>query len=367
MTAVPGSAAAAPTRGVAEVLELVGAVVSHHLGDQVWVMGEVVAVTHSKAGHLYLTLAEGQARLRCTALGRDALRVAGVLRAAHVELVVGVCLRVCGHLQVYAPRASVELRVIDVDPRVAMGDHELVKRGTRQALERDGLAARQAGLSLCEAPLRVGVVAPEGAGLGDLEALLGASGWAFRLRVVRAPGEGPTAPERIAASLTLAANGADVVILARGGGSAITLPYDAEVVVRAVANAPVPVVSALGHASDHCLADEVAWRSVPTPSAAAGLVVSMVAEADRGTGELGRAIAGAVRARLVGAERELERLDGEITRCVALARLASVIPPESREVVVAPSRDLAWRRAALIALAVVVVLLVLIVVVVVAR
>jgi exodeoxyribonuclease VII large subunit len=351
------------THGVAQVLAMAAGAVGKHMPAQLWVTGEVVSVTRSKAGHLYMTLAEGQARLSCAALGRDAMRVAAVLRAAGVELLAGVSVRLCGRLEVYGGRGTLELRVVDVDARVALGAHELARRALRAALEREGELGMQAALGSPVAPLHIGVVAPEGAGLGDLETLLSDSGWAFELRVVRAPAEGPTAPERIAASLALAASGAEVVILARGGGSAITLPYDAEEVVRAVARCTVPVVAALGHASDHCLADEVAWRSVPTPSAAASLMVSLVAEADRQVLELARSIAGLARAACRTAEQEIDRLDADIQRGLGMAmQPARVVQMPAPAPATSEAR---WRGVAVVAVVVALVLAVLVVVLVV--
>lgn len=333
---------------VAEVLGLVGAVVAEHTPSQVWVTGEVVSLRRSRAGHLYLTLAEGPARLSCAALGRDAKRVTGVLAAAGVELVEGISLRALGALEVYPERGSVELRVVEVDPRVTIGDHELARRAAREALVADGQLDAQASLRLSAPPLRVGVVAPDGAGLGDLEALLGASGWAFGLRVVRSPAEGPVAPERVAAALRLAAVDVDVVVLARGGGTAVRLPYDTEVVARAVATCPVPVIAALGHAADLSLADEAAWRSVATPSAAAALVESLVADADRQVVELGREVAVLARRLLDDAERDLDRIEVDIQR--DLLRPAAALPhlPVVRA---APSSNTRWRQVALAAIA----------------
>ena len=109
--------------------------------------------------------------------------------------------------------------------------------------------------------------------------------------------------------MRLAALDADVVILARGGDSAVRLPYDTELVARAVASCPVPVIAAVGHSADNSLTGEVAWRSVPTPSAAGGLVKSLMADADRQAVELGREIAALARRHLDKARRDLDRLD----------------------------------------------------------
>ena len=87
--------------------------------------------------------------------------------------------------------------------------------------------------------------------------------------------EGPGAPEAIArAILRLAAEGSEVVAVVRGGGAAATLAaFDAEPVARAIARCAVPVVVAVGHASDRSVADVVAHTSVPTPTAAAAWLV----------------------------------------------------------------------------------------------
>jgi len=337
-----------PAYSVSEALSLLADVVATHTPAQVWVAGEVVSVSRSRAGHLYLTLAEGPARLSCVALGRDAKTVAAALHRAGVELAEGVSLRLLGSLAIYPERGSVELRVVGVDPRLSLGSHELARRQARAALAREGLLDAQGGLRLAGPPLKIGIVAPDGAGLGDLESLLGASGWAYRLQVVRCPAEGPAAPERIAASMRLAALDADVVILARGGGTAVRLPYDTEVVARAVATCPVPVITALGHAGDRSLADEVAWRSVATPSAAAGLLNSLIAEADREIVELGREIAAACRRHLERARRDLDHLEITIAQRMHAFRPGAVPHPPAP---VATPGERRWRYVALIAAA----------------
>jgi exonuclease VII large subunit len=153
--------------------------------------------------------------------------------------------------------------------------------------------------------------------------------------------------------MRLAVLDADVVILARGGGSAVRLPYDTEVVARAVATCPVPVIAAVGHAGDRSLADEVAWRSVAwrsaaTPSAAAGLVSSLIADADRQIVEFGREIAALSRRHLDKARRDLDRLE------VAIAQRPLASPPgpfPHPPPPAAPLDETRWRHVALIAAA----------------
>jgi exodeoxyribonuclease VII large subunit len=243
---------------------------------------------------------------------------------------------------VYPERGTIELRVTDLDPSVGIGDHELARRDARDALRRDGLLDAQAALRLSAPPLRVGIVATRGSRLGRPAGRPGASAWAFRLRVVRSPAEGANAPERVPASLRLAALGADVVVLARGGGSAVRLPYDTEVVARAIATCAVPVIAAVGHASDRSLADEVAWRSTPTPSAAAALLESLVADADARVVEVGRQIADLARRRLDETRRDLDHLEDDIARGAVVS--AEPLPHPSRPSP-APAETV-WRRLA---------------------
>jgi exonuclease VII large subunit len=148
--------------------------------------------------------------------------------------------------------------------------------------------------------------------------------------------------------MRLAALDAGMVILARGGGSAVRLPYDTEVVARAVATCPVPVITAVGHAGDRSLTDEVAWQAVPTPSAAAALVSSLFADADRQIVELGREIAALSRRHLERARRDLDRLE------IAIAERPRAALPSSTTAtpLPVPGDQIRWRRAALIAAAV---------------
>lgn len=362
MSAERQEAAGLPTLGVRDALALAAGALERVAPGELWVTGEVASLARSRAGHLYLTLVEDGARLAGAILGRDVLRVEARLHGAGVELAAGMALRCRGRLALYPGRGEVQLRIVDVDPRVSVGAHELARRATRARLAKEGLDTAQARLRLTGPPHRVGVVAPDGAGLGDLSSLVAASPWAIELRVLKAPGEGLDAPAKIAAALDVAAHGADLVILARGGGAAVALPYDTEVVARAVATAPVPVVTALGHAQDRSLADELAWRSLPTPTAAAHLLTSLFVEADRQLEAAGEEIGVAIRARLRQLGEELDHLAAEIGERLAAARASS-----RASMLASTATDKRWRRIALLAVVVAVVLLALLVAVVVLR
>jgi exodeoxyribonuclease VII large subunit len=316
--------------GVRAALELAAGHVAASTPGQIWVTGEVTQVTRSPAGHLYWTVLGDGARLACSALGLDARRVLEALAGANVALVEGLALRMLGILAVYVPRGSVELRVSAVDPRTALGAHELARRQLRAALACEGLDRSQARLAPAPAPLAIGIVAPAGAGLADLVGLLDASPWAWSIRTAEVSAEGSVASARIAAAIPAAAAGADLVVITRGGGAGIALPYDAEVVARAVCRCAVPVVAALGHTHDRSITDEVAWRSVPTPSAAAALLCALIEAADAAIVETTQAIALAVEGRLDAVERNLDAVEAAIARELAVAQARAERPEPAR-------------------------------------
>ncbi len=178
-----------------------------------------------------------------------------------------------GALEIGGRYAPLRLVVSALDHRTSVGSVVVARSELLAALQEDGSIGRNASTSLGPTPLRIGLMVPAsgGAGHGDFTLRLRASGHAWQLRELRVAMEGPGAPEAIGrAILRLAAEGSEVVAVVRGGGAAATLaPFDAEAVARAIARCAVPVVVAVGHASDRSVADVVAHTSVPTPTAAA--------------------------------------------------------------------------------------------------
>ncbi len=142
-----------------------------------------------------------------------------------------------------------------------------------------GALDAQAALVVPGRPVRIGVIAGAGtAAAADLDAVLDGSGLEWRVLRRSVPMAGPAAPAAVANALAhLGRARPDVILIARGGGGRGELAcFDAEVVARAIAECPVPVWTAIGHASDATVADRVANRSCPTPSAAAHTLVEQV-------------------------------------------------------------------------------------------
>ena len=348
-----GGAAGGATFGVAEALALASGAVRSAAPGLLWVQGEVDGLTRSRAGHWYWSLSGGGARLAVCALGRDAATIAATLAAAHVALADGLTVRVRGTPGVYSPRGNLQLRASAIDPAVCVGGAVLARREVRAALAAAGLTGRQAALRPVACPLRVAVVAPSGRGLEDFVAVLTASPWAWQVRLTAVPSEGNSAPAAIAAALRSAgsagwAGWADLIVVTRGGGAGTTTAYDAFEVAAAVCVSAVPVIMAVGHFVDESVADEMAWATAATPTAAGVVCVELLAGAERCLLDAAGAIIACARVCLDHDEAELEAVESVIaTRAATVAGQAAVDR---------------WRRIARLAAVTAVVLAVLVVV-----
>jgi len=288
-----------------EALAIAATAVREAAPRLVWVRGEIVGLTRSRAGHLYWTLTDAGARLAVCAIGRDAQRIVVSLNRAQVSLAEGMTVRVGGALDVYRPRGQLQLRASAVDPSVTVGEALLARRHVRARI--GDKVDRQKTLRPGPCPLRVAVVAPAGRGSEDFCAILAASPWAWQLQVLEVPSEGTAAPAAIAAAIGRV-GGCDLVVVARGGGDAVTAAYDTYEVAAAVCACPAPVVVAVGHHADAC-----AWASRATPTAAGELCVGLLERADAALTAAGSAVADAARARLARADAEVDQLEAAVT------------------------------------------------------
>ena len=256
------------TRYLRELIES-----NRHL-SQIWVAGEVRNLSAASSGHIYFTLADEQARagLRCAFFRQRNI-------GQRERLSEGVSVVVYGSLSVYEPRGELSFIVEFVQPE-GTGAQAAEFERLRALFEADGLLAPERKRPLPAFPQRIGVVtSASGAVLHDVIDVLRRR-WplaAVLVQPTQVQGEGAGA--LIAEALRALSERApperrpDVIILARGGGSAEDLQaFNEEPVGRAIFASPVPVVSAVGHETDTTLADLVADLRAPTPSAAAELV-----------------------------------------------------------------------------------------------
>lgn len=239
-----------------------------------WVRGEISDFKAHRNGHWYFCLRDADAQMRCVIWSRDQRRMA----AAPDD---GMQVVAQAQLSVYAARGEMQLVVTALD---AVGDGLRRKALdlTRARLAADGLldAARKRPLS--RFPTRVAVItSPDGAALHDIIAVVRRRCSTVEIVIVPAKVQGETAPDELVAALDRVRRWGqcDTVIIGRGGGAREDLwAFNEERVARAVADCPIPTISAVGHEVDITLCDLVADLRAATPSAAAEAAVPLLAE-----------------------------------------------------------------------------------------
>jgi exodeoxyribonuclease VII large subunit len=234
--------------------------------NDVWVTGEVSNLVRASSGHLYLSLKDEGALLK-------AVVWRGTVPTLAIEPADGLEVLCHGRLEVYPPRGTYQL-TIDRLHAVGTGTLEARLRKLHAALEAEGLFAPERKRPLPVFPRRVAVVtSPSGAAIADFLETFRSRWRGCEVLIVPARVQGAGAAEELAAALAIAARlvpAVDVIALVRGGGSLEDLwSFNEEVLVRAVAASPIPVVSGVGHEIDVSLCDLAADVRALTPTDAA--------------------------------------------------------------------------------------------------
>lgn len=270
---LPAPAAAVPRpRRVFSVTELtvrVRDLLEQEFFD-VWVEGELSNCRVWNTGHLYFTLKDGASQVKAV-IFRSALR--------YLKFKPGDGLRVVarGRLSVYEPKGEYQLVCEHLEPH-GLGALQLAFDQLKKRLQAEGLFDASRKRALPALPRKIGVVTSlEGAAIRDIIKVLRRRYANAHLVVCPARVQGQDAAPDLARALRQIGRvaGVDVVIVGRGGGSIEDLwAFNEEMVARAIARVPVPVISAVGHETDVTIADFVADVRAPTPSAAAEMVVA---------------------------------------------------------------------------------------------
>ena len=300
----PPPARVAPIVPVSQFVQSARLLLERHLG-LAWIAGEVAGCTRAASGHLYFTLKDASAQVRCVFFRHKAQGLAFALRD-------GLAVEVRATATIYEARGEFQLTVETV--RLA-GLGALYERflQRKRALEAAGLFDPARKRPLPAYPRRVGIVTSRhAAALRDVLTTLAKRLPGVPVIVYPAPVQGPEAATEIAAAIRRANERAevDVLIVCRGGGSLEDLwAFNEDAVAHAVFASRLPVASGVGHETDFTICDFVADVRAPTPTGAAALVV-----AERS----------ALRERLAALHRHLARADTHVasTRAQRLDGLA---------------------------------------------
>jgi len=260
-----------PTRKTYTVAEL-NARVRELLGTEfndILVAGEISGSKMASSGHCYFTLKDHDAQLRCVCFRAS-------LRYLKFKPQDGIAVLARGQIDVYEARGEYQLLVEALEPQ-GHGALQFAFEQLKKKLALEGLFEAARKRPLPRLPRRIGIVtSPSGAVIRDITQILSRRfpGLHLRLYPALVQGEGSIEAVVRAVEYFSSSQWAEVVIVARGGGSLEDLwTFNEEAVARATAASSVPVISAVGHETDFTIADFVADLRAPTPSAAAELVI----------------------------------------------------------------------------------------------
>lgn len=276
------------------------------------VKGEISNFKHHTSGHMYFTLKDANSRIKCVMFrGRNA-----ALRFRPED---GLTVIAGGSLGVYEVAGEYQLYVDELHP-AGVGALHLAFEQLKEKLAAEGLFDPQRKRSLPKLPRTVGVVtSPTGAAIRDIVSVLRRRFPTINIILAPAIVQGEAGPPSVIEAIERLnrRDDIDVLIVGRGGGSLEELwVFNDEGVARAIAASRIPVISAVGHETDFTIADFVADRRAPTPSAAAEMAVMERAALVEGVRDLHDRTARAMEKRI----REWRDRLGFLTRSAALTR-----------------------------------------------
>lgn len=242
--------------------------------EQVWVQGEVSNLSIPGSGHIYFTIKDAGAQLRCVMFKSS-------VKNLKFRPSDGMALIIRGHISVYDQRGEYQLICEYLEP-AGVGALQMAFMQLKEKLAGEGLFAENHKISMPRYPGRIGVItSPTGAAIHDIINVLKRRFASLEVLIypVRVQGEGAAIEIASAIADMNRLAEVDVLIVGRGGGSLEDLwPFNEEVVARAVYRSKIPVISAVGHETDWSICDFVADLRAPTPSAAAEMVIASADE-----------------------------------------------------------------------------------------
>jgi exodeoxyribonuclease VII large subunit len=309
-----------PERRVWKVRELVASVRTHIEREfsDAWVEGEISNFRAPESGHLYFTLKDGNAQIRVV-MFRSSARLLRFRPADGLQVVVR------GRVTIYEDRGELQIAAEYLEPKGA-GSLQLAFEQLKAKLEAEGMFAPERKKAIPPLPARIGIVtSAQAAALRDILNVLQRRHHSVNVLIFPAQVQGDSAAREVAAGVRFfnQQENVDVIVIARGGGSAEDLAaFNDETLARTIAASEIPVISAVGHETDFTVLDFVADLRAPTPSAAAELVIRSRQEVEDHTSALRERLGRAMRYRLLMGRQALTELaqHGAFARMMELIR-----------------------------------------------
>ncbi len=272
--------------------------------------GEISNLAKPASGHLYFSLKDDAAQVRCAMFRNAAMRV--TIRPAN-----GMQVLARGRISLYEPRGEYQF-IVETLQEAGIGLLQQSFERLKQKLEAEGLFAADRKRALPRFPMKIGVItSPTGAVIRDILHVLQRRWPIAQVRVYASPVQGADAPAALQAALRQAnrEQWAEVLIVARGGGSLEDLQaFNDESVARAVAASDLPVISAVGHETDYSICDFVADVRAPTPSAAAEIATPDSEQLQLGLERTARLLSSRMQHRLQQGSQKLDYLNHRLAQ-----------------------------------------------------
>ncbi|HEX9370423.1 MAG TPA: exodeoxyribonuclease VII large subunit [Roseiflexaceae bacterium] len=282
----------------------------------IWIEGEVSNFSRAASGHCYFTLKEGEAQIRAACWRTYVARIPAMPSSGDAVLAHG-------RVAFYEAGGQIQLYVDMIRP-AGVGLLYARFEELKARLDAEGLFDSSRKRELPPFPARIGVAtSPTGAALQDILKVLRRRYPLAEIVLAPCQVQGDGAAETVVEALyALYDQDVDVIIVARGGGSAEDLwTFNEEIVARAAFASPVPLVSGVGHETDTTIIDYVADLRAPTPSAAAEIVAPDVTELAGAIDLLSEQIDAAIGRRLDGARGEVAALERRLAQQSPAPRL----------------------------------------------
>ena len=308
-----------PDRRIWTVRDLVSAVRTHierEYGDT-WAEGEISNFRAHDSGHFYFTLKDANSQLSAVMFRSQA-------RLLRFRPENGMQVVVRGRITIYEDRGQLQISAEYLETKGA-GALQVAFEQLRIKLEAEGLFDSARKKPIPSLPGKIGIVtSPQAAALRDILNILQRRHHSANVLIFPAQVQGENASQEVGAGIRYfnQARNVDVIIIARGGGSAEDLAaFNDEELARAAADSKIPLISAVGHETDFTILDFVADLRAPTPSAAAELVIRSRQEIDEQVEQLHQRLEKSMRYGLLIARQNLT----ELAQHGAFARMMELV------------------------------------------
>ncbi len=309
--------------------------------NNIYVCGEISNFTnHYRTGHFYFTLKDENASIKAVMFRTNA-------QLLRFEPYDGLKVLVRGRVSVFERDGVYQLYVTDMQPD-GLGELNLAFEQLKEKLGAEGLFSPEHKKEIPKLPERIAVItSPTGAALQDILNVISRRYPCCEVTVVPIQVQGVSSAEQIVAAIERVnlLKFADVIILARGGGSIEDLwSFNEEIVARAIFKSEIPVISGVGHETDFTISDFVADKRAPTPSAAAEIVTPDITHLFSKLAVLNDAMHSLMREKLISYELRLDEMSRMINMCSPSARIA-----DSRNALNSFEREIKSRVSELVA------------------